>query len=87
MSGPVLQATDSQGGDAPDTESVRRVASIAPVAAVVLTHNEEKNLPDCLASLAGWVQQIFVVDSGSSDRTVGIAGEAGATVLEHPFAH
>jgi glycosyltransferase involved in cell wall biosynthesis len=59
----------------------------APVAAVVLTHNEERNLPDCLASLAGWVDQLFVVDSGSTDRTVALARDARAVVVEHPFEH
>lgn len=59
----------------------------APVAAVVLTHNEERNLPDCLASLAEWVDQLFVVDSGSTDRTVAIARDALAVVVEHPFEH
>lgn len=59
----------------------------APVAAVVLTHNEERNLPDCLASLAGWVDQLFVVDSGSTDRTVDIARDALAVVVDHPFEH
>jgi len=62
-------------------------AGVAPVAAVVLTHNEERNLPDCLASLVGWVREIFVVDSGSTDATLAIAREAGATVLQHPFEH
>lgn len=59
----------------------------APVAAVVLTHNEERNLPDCLASLVEWVDQLFVVDSGSTDRTVAIARDALAVVVEHPFEH
>jgi len=62
-------------------------ARTAPVAAVVLTHNEERNLPGCLASLAGWVREIFVVDSGSTDGTLAIAREAGATVFQHPFEH
>jgi glycosyltransferase involved in cell wall biosynthesis len=64
-----------------------RAASTVPVAAIVLTHNEEKNLPDCLAALRPWVQELFVVDSGSTDRTLEIAREAGATVFEHPFEH
>jgi glycosyltransferase involved in cell wall biosynthesis len=62
-------------------------ARVARVAAVVLTYNEERNLPDCLASLSGWVSEIFVVDSGSTDGTLAIAREAGATVLQHPFEH
>ena len=62
-------------------------ARVARVAAVVLTYNEERNLPGCLASLSGWVSEIFVVDSGSTDGTLAIAREAGATVLQHPFEH
>lgn len=53
--------------------------------AVILTYNEETNLPACLESLRGWCQEIYVVDSGSTDRTVQIAREAGAHVVTHPF--
>jgi glycosyltransferase involved in cell wall biosynthesis len=56
-----------------------------PLSVIVLTYNEERNLPDCLASLAGLDCEIFVVDSGSTDRTQEIALAAGATVAEHPF--
>ena len=62
-------------------------AARIPVSAIVLTFNEERNLPDCLASLAGWVEQIFVIDSGSTDRTVEIARQAGALVVVHAFEH
>lgn len=34
----------------------------------IITFNEEKMIADCLASVA-WVDEIIVVDSGSSDRT------------------
>ena len=59
----------------------------AAVAAIVLTYNEDRNIRDCLASLAGWVEQLFVVDSGSTDGTLAIAREFGATILTHPFEH
>ncbi|OGQ81651.1 MAG: hypothetical protein A3F90_01125 [Deltaproteobacteria bacterium RIFCSPLOWO2_12_FULL_60_19] len=55
------------------------------IAAIILTCNEEINLPLCLASLKGLDAEIFVVDSGSTDRTREIAVAAGAKVLEHPF--
>jgi len=55
------------------------------VSAVILTFNEERNLGACLASLAGWTAQIFVVDSGSTDRTLQMAEAAGARVVAHPF--
>jgi glycosyltransferase involved in cell wall biosynthesis len=55
-----------------------------PVSVIVLTKDEEANLPDCLASL-GWAAQVVVVDSGSGDRTVAIAKKAGADVYVNPW--
>src|SRR5947209_13788891 len=52
---------------------------------VVLTYNEERNLSACLESVAGWVREIFVVDSGSTDHTVAIAERYGARVVTHSF--
>lgn len=52
---------------------------------VILTFNEEANLPACLASLSGLDCTLCVVDSGSTDGTVAIAQAAGAAVLDHPF--
>jgi glycosyltransferase involved in cell wall biosynthesis len=60
-------------------------ASTAPVSVVVLTKNEERNLEDCLASVAGWCREILIVDSGSTDATMDIARRYGAHVFEHPF--
>ncbi len=51
---------------------------------VILTLNEETNLPGCLASVAG-CDDIVVLDSGSTDRTAAIAQEAGARVVVNPF--
>ncbi len=56
-----------------------------PLTVIVLTYNEEKNLQQCLRSVSGWTESIFVIDSGSSDRTVEIAENCGAPVFEHPF--
>jgi len=52
--------------------------------ALVLTLNEERNLPSCLASLSR-CDDIVVFDSMSSDRTVEIAREAGARVFQNRF--
>ena len=57
----------------------------ASLAVVVLTHDEERNLPSCLESVRGWVAEVYVVDSGSTDRTVTIAERLGASVVSHPF--
>jgi len=53
---------------------------------LILTLNEERNLPTCLASLAG-CNDIFVLDSGSTDRTSAIATAAGARVMVRPFTN
>jgi glycosyltransferase involved in cell wall biosynthesis len=45
------------------------------LSAVVLTKNEEKNIADCLESVAGWAQEIIVVDDESTDRTTDLASE------------
>ncbi|MDD4900273.1 MAG: glycosyltransferase family 2 protein [Candidatus Omnitrophica bacterium] len=42
---------------------------------VVLTKNEERNIKDCLESVAGWANEIIVVDDESTDRTVDIASQ------------
>lgn len=52
---------------------------------IVLTWNEEPNLPTLLASLRPLNAPVLVVDSGSTDRTVDIARSYGAVVLSHPF--
>jgi len=57
---------------------------VAGVSVLVLTYNEELNLPDCLAS-AAWSDDLHVVDSGSTDATVEIARRFGAKVYVHPF--
>lgn len=52
---------------------------------VIITHNEEHNLPRTLASVAELVKQtsgeIIVLDSGSTDRTVEVAKSLGAKVF------
>jgi glycosyltransferase involved in cell wall biosynthesis len=55
------------------------------ISAIVLTFNEEKNLPDCLESLGPLSCEIFVVDSGSTDATRAIAERFGGRVFVHPF--
>jgi glycosyltransferase involved in cell wall biosynthesis len=51
---------------------------------LILTLNEERNLPSCLASVRG-CGDVVVLDSGSADRTVAVAREAGARVFDRPF--
>ncbi|MCX6936315.1 MAG: glycosyltransferase family 2 protein [Verrucomicrobia bacterium] len=51
---------------------------------VILTLNEARNLPACLATLPG-VDDIHVLDSGSTDATARIARAAGAHVSVNAF--
>ena len=51
-----------------------------PLSAAIITKHEEQALPACLRSLA-FVDEIVVVDCGSTDRTVAIAGEFGCRVF------
>lgn len=53
---------------------------------VILTKDEQENLPHALESLAGLGAEVFIVDSGSSDRTADIARAFGCTVVAHDFA-
>jgi len=56
-----------------------------PVTVIILTYNEERNLPNALQSVIGWADQVIVVDSYSTDQTVDIAHSYGAEVYQHPF--
>ncbi|KRB97001.1 glycosyl transferase family 2 [Hydrogenophaga sp. Root209] len=56
----------------------------APVSVLILTKNEQQDLPGCLQSVA-WSDDIHVYDSVSTDRTVEIAKAFGATVTQRPF--
>ena len=57
----------------------------APVAVIMLTLNEGHNIDAALANLAGWAQEVLVVDSFSSDDTVSIALQHGARVVQRRF--
>lgn len=61
--------------------------SASTLAAIILTKNEERDLPACLRSLEGVTTEVYVVDSGSTDNTVDIARRFGARVLCNPFTN
>jgi hypothetical protein len=56
----------------------------ATLSAAVIAQDEERRLPECLASLA-FCDEIVVVDGGSRDRSVAVARAAGAVVIENPW--
>lgn len=52
---------------------------------VILTKNEERHIGRAIGSVMDVANRLYVIDSGSTDRTVEIARAAGARVLVHPF--
>lgn len=59
--------------------------NLPPVSLAVISLNEEARIGKCLASVRGLVREIIVIDSGSNDRTVAIAEEAGARVIHQSW--
>ncbi len=51
----------------------------------LIAKDEASMLPACLASVAGVVDELIVVDTGSSDDTASLARAAGAKVVEHTW--
>ena len=49
----------------------------------MIVKNEESFLPKCLDSCRKWVDEIIIVDTGSTDRTMNIARDFGSKVYEH----
>ncbi|HYF49144.1 MAG TPA: glycosyltransferase family 2 protein [Planctomycetota bacterium] len=54
---------------------------------LVPVFNEEANLPDCLKSVREIADEIFVVDSFSTDKTIEIAKSFGARVVQHEYVN
>lgn len=52
---------------------------------LIITKNEEANLPYSLEALMGWTRKVFVVDSGSTDETRNIAESMGAEFVHHDW--
>lgn len=57
-----------------------------PISAIVITKNEEHHLADCIASIA-WADEVLVVDSHSTDRTMEIAQQLATRAIQHPFSN
>jgi glycosyltransferase involved in cell wall biosynthesis len=57
------------------------------VTVVILTFNEERNIERCLDSLAGFTDDIVIVDSASTDNTLKICDSHHCRIYEHAFVN
>ena len=55
------------------------------LSAVIITHNERRNLARCLTSLEGVTDEVVVVDSGSTDGTQTLGESMGARVIHRAW--
>ncbi len=57
----------------------------ALLSVVIITFNEEANIARCLQGLGNIADEVLVVDSFSTDRTMAICQAHGVRVVQHPF--
>ncbi|TET73481.1 MAG: glycosyltransferase family 2 protein [Candidatus Aminicenantes bacterium] len=57
------------------------------VSVIMLTLNEKFNLPGAIENVEEWAEEIFIVDSCSTDKTVDIALEHGVRIVQRPFTN
>ena len=57
------------------------------ITAIVLTFNEELHITRCVKNLLDLAEKVYVIDSFSTDKTVELAQEAGAHVMQHKFVN
>ncbi len=84
---------DDKAGQQRITPGFRSLASISPsakhrpaVSLAMIVRDEERNLGGCLESVIDLFEEIVVVDTGSTDRTVEVAKSFGARVFEFPWS-
>lgn len=55
------------------------------ITAIILTYNEELHIRRCLENVNQFAKKVYIIDSFSTDNTVGIAKSMGATVVQHKW--
>jgi glycosyltransferase involved in cell wall biosynthesis len=58
-----------------------------PISVIIITLNEEKNIGPCLESVKDLADEILVIDSGSTDKTLEIAARYTDKILNHEFVN
>jgi len=69
--------------DAPN--GARHAHPVVPVSVLIPVKNEVKNLGRCLDTVAGWADEVIVVDSQSTDGTIDLAEQCNATILQFRY--
>lgn len=56
-----------------------------PISVIILTYNEEIHIERLLKNIADWTNEIFIVDSFSTDKTLEIAKKYSVNIIQHKF--
>lgn len=76
--------TNSDARSSGSLEALRDTPGRLPLSVVITTYNEEVNIADCLRSVL-WADEILLVDSLSTDRTLEYAREFPIEILEREY--
>jgi len=76
--------TNSDARSSGSLEALRDTPGRLPLSVVITTYNEEVNIADCLRSVL-WADEILLVDSFSTDRTLEYAREFPIEILEREY--
>lgn len=68
----------------PSAQPVARALERAPISCCIVCFNEEKNIRRCLESIK-WCDEIVIVDSFSTDRTIDICKEYTNRIIQRPW--
>jgi glycosyltransferase involved in cell wall biosynthesis len=82
---PQLTPVAAPSGDAPSHPSLCGTGPAVELSLCMIARDEEPRIESCLRSIAPYVDEMVVVDTGSADRTREIARECGARVFEFPW--
>lgn len=61
------------------------MTSRLPISVFIIARDEADRIGRAIGSVAGWVDEVIVIDSGSTDATRAVAEAAGARVVDHPW--
>src|SRR5258708_19446315 len=70
---------------APSPGTIPNRAPAPPLTVIILTLNAQASLPQVIDSCNGLTTRLLVVDTFSTDATVGLSNPAASHPLQHPF--